>query len=57
MLLIFIFYVHFYWLCGLDKVLHLSEPPSIPYRIGMIRAPNPAGGEEDFKRQKYKTAP
>lgn len=45
------------WLCGLDKVLHLSEPLSIPYRIGMIKAPNPAGGEEDFKRQKYKTAP
>ena len=26
MLLIFIFYVHFYWLCGLDKLPNLSEP-------------------------------
>ena len=25
MLLIFIFYVYFYWLCGLDKLLNLSE--------------------------------
>ena len=26
MLLIFIFCVHFYWLCGLDKLPNLSEP-------------------------------
>ena len=37
MLLIFIFYVHFYWLCGLDKLPNLSEPqcfhPCHPWEV------------------------